>query len=273
MPSPHLRLQHPYHFICLSLVAISIFLVTPAHGEIHTQVIQYQHGQTSLQGQLAYDDAFPGLRPGILVVHEWWGLNEYAKNRAKQLAALGYVTFALDMYGQGKHTQHPDQAKQWSSPFYGNPIMRQRAQAGLDILAQHEQVDPNRVAAIGYCFGGTTVLELAYSGADIKGAVSFHGGLPAPKPQDLPRTKAKLLICHGADDPFTPQERVDAFRQALQGSTIDWQFITYGNAKHSFTNPGADQTGIEGLAYSPTADQRSWQQMKLFFDELFGPAK
>ncbi len=239
-------------------------------ADVQTQQVQYQQGQTSLVGYLAYDDTKEGRRPGVLVIHAWWGLNPYAKQRAVQLAELGYVAFALDMYGAGKTTADAAHAKQWSDALYGTPLLRQRAQAGLAVLAAHERVDPARMAAIGYCFGGSTVLELAYSGAEIKGVVSFHGGVPLPKPGDTLQTKAKILICHGADDPFVPAERRGEFKRALDGSGVDWLWISYGGAVHSFTYPQADQAGIEGVSYQPAADQRSWGHMKQFFDEIFG---
>lgn len=238
-------------------------------AEIRGQALRYEEGTTPLVGYLAYSDAVTGRRPGILVVHEWWGLNEYAKQRARQLAELGYVAFALDMYGDGKTTSDAQQARHWSGQLRDTPLMRQRAAAGLAVLANHDRVDPERLAAVGYCFGGTTVLELAYSGANLKGVVSFHGGVPAPVAADVSHIKASLLICHGADDPFVPDQKLDQFKQSLQGSGVDWMLIAYGGAVHSFTNPGADRAGLEGAAYHPVADRRSWQHMKQFFHHLF----
>ncbi len=254
------------------VIAAGLALLPPAFAEIHTEPVQYQHGDTRLQGYLAYDDAIDGPRPGVLIIHEWWGLNDYSKDRAKQLAGLGYVAFALDMYGDGKHTADPAEAKQCSGQFNGEiDTLRARAQAGLDVLASHDRVAPTKIAAIGYCFGGTTALELAYSGAPIQAVVSFHGGPAIPRPQDLPNIHAKILICHGAADPLIPAQRVEALRVELLKTNLDWQLIAYGQAVHSFTNPYADQYGVDGVAYHPLSDQRSWQDMRQLFDEVFNP--
>ena len=242
-------------------------------AEIRTVEMKYEHGGTMLKGYLAYDDALSGRRPGVLVVHEWWGLNDYARKRARMLAELGYVAFALDMYGGGKSTQNAKQASHWSGQFRGSAVMRARARAGLEILKEHERVDPQRLAAIGYCFGGTTVLELAYSGADLKGVVSFHGSLPLPEDHDLApgRIKASILACHGAADTFVSRDRLTEFQELIDQTGADWQLIVYGGAKHSFTNPEADALGVEGLGYDRRADQRSWKHMKMFFDRLLLP--
>ena len=237
-------------------------------AEIQTRAIPYQHGDVQLEGFLAWDDARTGKRPGILVVHEWWGLNEYARDRARQLAALGYAAFAVDMYGKDQVTTHLDQAATWMKQVQADVKQWQaRALKGLAVLQSQEMVDPQRLAAIGYCFGGATVLQLAYGGADVKGVVSFHGALPFP-PQGQ-SAKAKILIAHGNADPFLNEEHVRKFRQALDAANLDWQMVIYAGARHSFTNPGADAHGIDALKYDRQADQRSWQQMQLFFEELF----
>jgi len=256
--------------VCLGVV-LTMGLGQAARGEVRTEPITYLYGDAELHGVLAYDDALEGKRPGVLVMHEWWGLNDYARGRAKQLAGLGYVAFAVDMYGHGETTNDANHAQQLSGQFHANPAgLRGRAQAGLGVLAKQERVDPARLAAIGYCFGGMTVQQLAYSGADVKGVVSFHGSLSMPMPEDVPGVKAKMLICHGANDGFTSQEQVAAFQRALRTTDIDWQFIVYSGAKHSFTNPGAGERGMDGLAYNANADRRSWAAMKQFFDEIFG---
>ncbi len=258
----------PYHLLAFSIVLSA----ATADAAIQTQTIQYHHEDTALEGYLAYDDAIDGQRPGVLVVHEWWGLNDYTKMRTRKLAELGYIAFALDMYGDGKTTTNPDVAGQCAGQIGGDPqLQRERAKAGLAVLAGHALVDPDRIAAIGYCFGGTTVMQLAYSGANVRGVVSFHGAPADPMPKDIPGVKAKLLICHGADDPMVTSQRMTAFTQTLRDSGLDWQMIQYGGAVHSFTNPGSDQFGIKGIGYSPDADRRSWQHMKLFFKELFNP--
>ena len=251
----------------LPMLLLTIIPAALAHAEIHTEPVDYKHGQVKLRGYLAYDDELEGRRPGVLIVHEWWGLNDYAKARARRLAELGYVAFALDMYGAGKATADKDLARKWSGELYGKPLQAERAKVGSNVLLNHKLVDRKRVAAIGYCFGGTTVLKLAFSGADIAGVVSFHGSLPPPKPAH--KIKAKILVCHGADDPFIKPEQLAAFKVALRERKVDWQLISYGGAVHSFTNPAAAKSGIEGVNYHAAADKRSWRHMRAFFDELF----
>jgi dienelactone hydrolase len=237
---------------------------------VHTEVIEYRHGDTVLEGYLAYDDAMPGKRPGVLVVHEWTGHNPYVRKRAEQLAQLGYVAFALDMYGKGVQAKNPKEAAQMASVYKNDrKLMRARAGAGLDVLLKQEQTDARRVAAIGYCFGGTTVLELARGGADLAGVVSFHGDLATPHPEDAKKIKGKVLALHGADDPFVPPAVVAAFEDEMRKGGVDWQLVAYGNAVHSFTNPSAGNDNARGAAYNAKADHRSWQAMRAFFDETF----
>jgi dienelactone hydrolase len=250
-------------------VIIALSITVSADAKIISQAVTYDHEGTVLEGYLAYDDAFDGKLPGILVVHEWWGLNDFVRSRVDKLAELGYVAFALDMYGKGIFTKDPARAKELSSHLRGKPIMRQRALAGLNILKINDRVDLSRIAAIGYCFGGTTVLELAYSGADIAGIVSFHGGLTAAKAEDYNRIRAKILICHGAEDAFISADEISAFQEGMRQSKADWHMISFGGAVHSFTNPAADQAGIQGIAYHRKADQRSWKYMQVFFMEIF----
>jgi len=255
------------------LLVVSMIIISPALAEakIVSKTVSYEHEGVPLEGYLAYDDAISGKRPAVLVVHEWWGLNEYARKRADELASMGYVAFALDMYGKGKVTKHPEEAGAWMKAVRNNlQLWQGRAMAGLEVLKNAEQTDPSRMAAIGYCFGGATVQQLAYAGADIKGVVSFHGSL-VPAPADAERTvKAKILICHGAADPFTKSGEIETYISAMEKSGLDWQLNVYGRAKHSFTNPDADKMGMAALAYSADADRRSWANMKTFFDEIFG---
>jgi dienelactone hydrolase len=254
----------------MALMLVLSLMAGTAHAKVVTRPVAYMQGETALEGYLAYDDAASGKIPGVLVVHEWWGLNEYARSRAEKLAQLGYVAFALDMYGKGKSTKHPEQAGAWMKEINSNmDAWQKRAEAGLEILKKQPQVDPHRIAAIGYCFGGATVQVLAYSGADLKGIVSFHGSLVPPSAEQAGRTKAKFLICHGAQDPFNPVEALSKYVTALNASTIDWQLIALGNTRHGFTNPNAGQYGMAALAYSPSSDRRSWQYMKYFFKEIF----
>jgi dienelactone hydrolase len=260
--------------MCKRLIPfISFFLIatTYAAAEVRTKTIPYQDGDVALQGHLAWDDSVEGKRPGVLVVHEWWGLNDYARRRAEQLAEMGYAAFALDMYGKGKVTEHPKQAGEWAGMIRENSeAWRRRALAGLTILRQVDMVDTDKLAAIGYCFGGATVMQLAYAGSDLDGVVSFHGSLPVMEVEDAEKIKAKILVCHGVADGFIPAERIAAFQAALEEAGADWQMIYYAGARHGFTNPNADKFGIDGLKYDKKADERSWQHMKDFFAEIFG---
>jgi dienelactone hydrolase len=252
------------------LTAILVLMtVTAGHGKIVTQPLQYQQNDTVLEGYLAYDDAVSGKRPGVLVVHEWWGLNEFAKKRAEKVAELGYVALAVDMYGKGKVTQKPEEARRLASHVKSTPLMRARAKAGLEVLAKHKLVDPQRLAAMGFCFGGTTVLELAYSGVDVRGVVSFHGGLTVPKPEEMKNIKASLLVLHGANDPHIKPEAIEAFQEAMRQAGADWQMVFYGNAVHSFTNPTAGSDTSKGVAYDAKAAARSWKYLQIFLEEIF----
>jgi dienelactone hydrolase len=261
--------------------AIAITLAAASsQAAIVTRDIEYTQGGTKLKGYLAYDDSKTGAGklPGVLVVHEWWGLNDYAKDRAVQLANLGYVAFALDMYGDGLVTRDKAKAGEWAGQFYHKPLMAERAQAGLDQLLATGLVDPARVAAIGYCFGGSTVQALAYSGAPLAGIVSFHGGLIPATSDDAAKLKAKVLICHGALDPSLKQDEIDAYLKSMNDAKLDYQFVEYAGAHHAFTNPDADalaaENGLQGfIGYSPSAAHRSWEDMKVFFAEIFAPAK
>ena len=246
-------------------------------AKIITKPVAYEHAGVKLEGYLAYDDtkiSAAHRAPGIVVVPEWWGLNDYAKHRVEQLAQLGYVAFAADMYGAGITTTDAKKAGELAGQFYGKPLMAERAQAGLDQLLATGLVEAGQVAAIGYCFGGSTVQALAYSGAPLAGIVSFHGGL-IPVPADAAaKNKAKILMCHGAMDPLVNKEAVDAFTSAMNEGKFDYQFISYAGAVHAFTNPEADKVaaanGLTGkIGYNAAADRRSWSQMKVFFNELF----
>ena len=259
------------HMICVHGAACALLVAaSTTAAAIQAKAVLYEDGPVRLQGHLAYDDAVSGRRPGVLLIHEWWGLNDYAKQRAEQLAALGYVAFAVDMYGQGKVTHHPKEAGQWARQVQAQSVQwRRRALAGLKVLKSDERVDPKRLAAIGYCFGGASVLQLAYSGADLAGVVSFHGSLPVPSDEEAARIKARILICHGAADAFIAQTRISKLHESLERAKVDWQMVYYGQALHSFTNPTAGGYGLEGIGYREDADRRSWQHMKIFFDEIF----
>ena len=252
------------------LLAVALGWSATAQAAVRTETVEYHDGETVLEGYLAYDDASQIQRPGVLVVHEWKGLNDYAKKRADQLAGLGYVALAVDMYGKGVRAQTHDEAAKLSGVYKNDrQLMRRRILAGLEELKHHPQVDQGRIAAIGYCFGGTTVLELARSGADVAGVVTFHGGLSNPNPADARNIKGKVLILHGADDKFIPPEEVEAFKREMDAAGADYKFVAYPGAVHSFTVPTAGNDPSTGMAYNEEADRKSWQAMREFFSQLF----
>jgi dienelactone hydrolase len=246
-------------------------LAMNARSEITTQTVEYKHGDTVLEGYLAYDDAAEGKRPAVLVVHEWMGLGDHAKNSANKLAALGYVAFAVDIYGKGVRAKDAKEAGELAGKYRGGDraLLRGRINAALEWIRGHDKVDAKNIAAIGYCFGGTTVLELARSGADVKGVVSFHGGLGAVNTEDAKKIKCKVLVLHGADDPFVSVEEIAGFQKEMRDAGVDWQMMYYSGAVHSFTNPAAGNDNSKGAAYNEKADKRSWEAMLLFFDEIF----
>jgi dienelactone hydrolase len=254
-------------FWCM-LLAMAI--PTSALAALHTESVKYTVGDTTCIGYLAYDDSAKNA-PGVLVAPEWWGLTDYCKHRAEQLAQLGYVAFVMDPYGNGQTTNDPSVAGKLSGALRGNDraVLRQRAAAALDVLKKDPHVNPAKLAAIGYCFGGTTALELARSGADILGVVSFHGGLATPHPADAKNIKGKILICHGADDTFESPAEIEGFKKEMNDANVDWQMNIYSHAVHAFTNPEADSHHIPGIAYNANADRRSWEAMRAFFDEIF----
>jgi dienelactone hydrolase len=257
------------YFLFLLVILVSLSSVN-VQAALRTEVIEYKHGDIVLEGYLAYDDVVKGKRPGIIVVHEWWGLNPYARMRTEQLAKLGYIAFAIDMYGKGVRAKDPAEAGSLSGIYRGNrPLMRNRANAGLEVLRNHLLANVNRIAAIGYCFGGTVVLEMARSGVELAGVVSFHGGLSTPNPGDAKNIKGKVLVLHGADDPAVSPDQVIAFQDELRKAGVDWQMVSYGGAVHSFTNPEAGNDPSRGAAYNEKADKRSWEAMKTFFGEIF----
>jgi dienelactone hydrolase len=252
------------------LTAMITTLAASVHAAIQTKTVEYKQGNTTLEGFTAYDDAIKGARPGVLVVHQWMGLTDYEKHRAEMLAQLGYVAFCADIYGKGVRPQNTAEAGAQAGKYKSDRrLLRARVNAGLDALRQQPLVDPKRVAAIGYCFGGTTVLELARSGADLNGVVSFHGGLDSPTPADGKNIKCKVLALAGADDPFQKPEDLAAFEKEMRDAKVDWQIDFYGGAVHAFTQPNAGNDNSKGAAYNERADKRSWEAMKQFFAEIF----
>lgn len=237
---------------------------------VKTETVQYQHDDVTLEGYLAKPCMTIGKKPGVLVIHEWWGLNDYAKLRTRELAEMGYVAFACDVYGQGQVTEDASQAQQWATPFYQDrALFRDRLNAGLEQLKQHPDVDSSKLAAIGFCFGGTAALELARSGADVDGVVSFHGGLANPNPGDNDQINAKVLVLNGYDDPMVPMEDRAALKENLTEANVDWVFVDFANTVHSFTNPGADEKEIDGVGYNAWAADEAWRMMQLFLADVF----
>lgn len=244
-------------------------ILAVARGELFTHRVSYEHGDLPLEGYIAYDPSRQGKRPGVLVIHEWWGLNEYPRRRARQLAGMGYVAFAADMYGHGTVAETPKQASELANTLRSDrSVMRARAARGLAELQNHRLVDASRTAAIGFCFGGGCVLELARGGADLQGVVSFHGNLDTPNPEMTETPKASVLVCHGAADPHVPSEDVEAFRKEMHACGADWQLVMYGGAVHAFTNPDSGDDPSTGAAYDPAAAKRAWRHMQQFFDEV-----
>ena len=261
-----------YFAVCAVLSAFA--MTSMARAELHTETIEYKQGDTVMEGYLAYDTANTGKRPGIVVVHDWMGQGKYSKFRADELAKLGYVAFAADIYGKGVRPSNPKEASEQAGKFKSDrALLRSRVQAALDTLKSQPQVDTSHLAAIGYCFGGTTVLELARSGADVAGVVSFHGGLDTPTPDDAKNIKGHVLVLHGADDPHVTAKDVSSFEDEMRKAGVDWEVVLYSNAVHSFTNPAAGNDNSKGAAYNAKADARSWEAMKAFFAEIFGEKK
>lgn len=253
------------------ITALALLLIgMPSHAAIVQKAIEYRDGDTPLKGQLVWNSDWKTPHPGVLVVHEWWGLNDYAVQRARQLAELGYVAFAVDMYGDSKVTTHGNEAQEWMAQVTANlDQWRRRATLGLDVLKQAPGVDAGKLAAIGYCFGGATVMQMAYANLGLDGVVSFHGSLPPLENAASTTIDTRILIAHGDADAFIPAERVSQFLEGLNAAGADWQMIRYSGARHGFTNPGADAYGIDNIRYDARADQRSWAHMRLFLEEVF----
>jgi dienelactone hydrolase len=257
----------------LLLIACLVVWSGLVSADIKGEVVTYQSGDTVMKGYLAYDAARSGKRPGVLVVHEWWGLNDYARKRAHMLAKLGYTALAVDMYGNGKTAGHPDDAGKFAGEVKKNmAVAEARFKAALELLKQQPTVDDSKIAAIGYCFGGGIVLEMARRGVDLDAVVSFHGSLGTASPAKRGDIKARILVANGADDPFTKPEQIEAFKKEMDAADADYKFINYPGARHAFTNPGADEYGKKfnlPMAYNQAADKASWKAMKQIFSEVF----
>jgi dienelactone hydrolase len=250
--------------------AILVLICTmTTRAAIHTETVEYKQGDTTLEGVLVYDDAIQGKRPGVLVVHQWFGLTDYEKRRATMLAQLGYVAFCADIYGKDARPKDVNEAGAQAGKYKSDrQLLRARVNAALDVLKKNNLVDAKKIAAIGYCFGGTTVIELARSGAELNGIVSFHGGLDSPTPADGKNIKCKVLALAGADDPFQKPEDLTAFESEMRDNKVDWQIAFYGGAVHAFTQPDPGFVNA-GAKYNEKADKRSWEAMKQFFAEIF----
>lgn len=253
------------------LLALMLFLSAPAMAEIQSKAVEYEHDGEKLTGYLYWDDVMTGKRPGVLVFPQWWGVGDYEKRRARMLAELGYVAFAADLYGTGKYTDSPDQAGEWMQAITADVEgWAERAELGFAQLEASGMVDNARLAAIGYCFGGGTVLQMAYAGTAAKGIVSFHGSLPAAPEESKGKIDTKILAFHGYADPFVKPEIAGEFQKKIEASGADWRFVVFGgDVRHSFTDPAADGRGIEALKYDAQADFESWQGMQDFFSDLF----
>ncbi len=261
------------------ILLASLLLLTSGclQAAIHTEEVDYRTESTELKGFLAYDDSITGPRPAVLVVHEWWGHNDYARKRAVMLAEMGYIALAVDMYGEGKQASHPDDAIKFMQEAVKNADEAQaRFEAALSVLKNHDSADADKVAAIGYCFGGAVVLTMARAGLDLDAVVSFHGSIdPVAGAAQEGKVKARILAFNGEDDPFVKAESITAFKLEMDAAQVDYQFVNMPGALHSFTNPAADEFGKKfnmPLAYNAEADRISWQSMSALFDEVFDDA-
>ena len=255
----------------LSALAAILALALPASARVKTEMVEYKQGDAVLQGYVSYDESVTGKRPGIVVIHDWMGVTDDTRMRTEMLARLGYVALAADIYGKGVRPKNNEEAQAEAGKFYKDrALLRARGKAALDFLMSRPEVDPSQVAVMGYCFGGGASLELAMSGAPLKGVVTFHGSLPTGTPEDAKNIKGKVLILHGADDPFVKQSDVTAFMDEMRKAGVDWELVQYSGAVHGFTVRRSGNDPSKGMAYDPEADRRSWQAMKDFFAEVFG---
>jgi dienelactone hydrolase len=258
----------------VSLAAVA--MASMALAEIKVEKIEYKIGNTDYEGVLAYDDAVSGKRPGVLICHEWWGCNQYIEMRARKLAELGYIAFGLDMYGKGNNTSDPGRAREWMTNLtQDNNVLRDRASAGLDVLASNDKTDVSKLAVIGYCMGGTVALELARSGRphteSLRAIGVFHASkLAATNPEENKRIRGTVLICHGQNDNFVEPEQIEKFHSQMKEAGVDYQFDSYSDSVHAFTNPDADSFGVAGVAYNARADRRSWAALKEILAESLG---
>lgn len=260
MNAPHLSRLLP----CLLFV-----LTTALRAEVAITPVEYTTGGVTCEGLHVVDTTKTGKLPSVLIIHQWTGVSENEKMRAQMLAELGYNVFVADIYGKGIRPQPPESGKEAGKYKTDRKLYRERLLAGLEQLRKTPQADPTQIAAIGYCFGGTGVIELARSGAMVKGVVSFHGGLDSPSPSDGKNIKGKVLALHGADDPFVPAKDLAAFQQEMKNAGVDYKLVQYPGAVHAFTQKAAGNDNSKGAAYNEAADKASWEEMKAFFVRLF----
>ena len=270
----------------LSISLLALIFSSTAHAKLVQKDVEYKDGKNTYLGYLAYDDTKTDNKPdtktdargdgsneklpSILVTHDWMGITDRTKAVVDRLANLGYLAFAADIYGKGVRPKTPEEAGKLSGSYKGNrKLLREHMKAALKAMLKEKHADSRRVAVTGYCFGGTSALELARSGADLRAVVTFHGGLDSPTPADGKNIKARILALHGADDPHVPTKDVEAFEGEMRGAKLDWQLVKYGNAVHSFTDQSAGTDNSKGAAYNQLADVRSWQAMKDFLNETF----
>ena len=253
---------------------LTIASTAVAAQKIEGRNVEYTAGGVTLKGYLVYDDKVQGKRPGVLVVHEWWGQNDYVRKRARMLAQQGYTALALDMYGEGRTAQHPDDAGKFASEVMKNfPVAKERFLAALEFLKKQPTVDPDRIAAIGYCFGGGVILNMARQGVDLRGVASFHGSLAVVKPSQPTLIKAAVRVYNGADDKFSTPEQIEALKKEMADQKVNFKFVNYPGAVHSFTNPEATEIGKKfkmPVAYNAKADKESWADMQHFLNGIFG---
>jgi dienelactone hydrolase len=262
----------PIVLITLAIITLSFMTPNSVSQKIKEQVVTYTDNGTTFKGFVAYDENISGKRPAILVIPEWWGLNDYAKSRARQLAGLGYIAMAVDMFGDGKIAANPQEAQEFTKPYYANPqLAKTRLDAALKQLKAFPVADAGNMAAIGYCFGGNVVLNAARLGADLKGVVSFHGGLGGA-PADKKLLKAKILVCNGGADKFVSEQSITEFKHSMDSIGANYTFKSYANATHAFTNPESTENGKKfnmPIEYNEAADKASWNDMKVFFEGIF----
>ncbi|MCE1165926.1 MAG: dienelactone hydrolase family protein [Bacteroidetes bacterium] len=257
------------YFKTLIIVLLTV-LSHQVFSQIKTETVTYKDGDITLEGYIAYDESVKDRMPAVIIVHDWMGVGPFVKEKAESIAKLGYVGFAVDIYGIDSRPKDTQEAGKLAGTFKNDrTLMRRRINLAFDELSKKSFVNTDKIAVMGYCFGGTVALELSRSGANVKGTVTFHGGLDTPTPQDAKNIKGKVLVLHGGDDPFVPREQVAAFEKEMKDAGVDYQLFIYSGAVHSFTNPAAGNDNSKGAAYNEKADKRSWEAMKTFFKEIF----